>query len=145
MVLGLGAIADLPWAQERVLTVESTLPEAWIKGDTDKLKQVFINLVRNACEAVEANDILTWCIDRAEQPHHVCVSVHNGGPPIPTEVLAKLGQPFFTTKSGGNGLGIESSSGLWRPTRGTSPSSPQQNRARQSGFVCRWLKKADGI
>jgi PAS domain S-box-containing protein len=101
-----GDLADLPYAQERVLTVESTLPEAWIKGDTDKLKQVFINLVRNACEAIEAGDTITWRIARAEQPHRVCVSVHNGGPPIPPEVLDKLGQPFFTTKSGGNGLGI---------------------------------------
>jgi len=101
-----GAIADLPYAQDRVLTVDSTLPEAWIKGDTDKLKQVFINLIRNACEAVAAGDTITWRIDPAEQPHHVCVSVHNGGSPIPSKVLEKLGQPFFTTKSGGNGLGI---------------------------------------
>jgi signal transduction histidine kinase len=99
-------IADLPWAQERVLKVESSLPEAWIAADTDKLKQVSINLVRNACEAVAAGDTITWRVDLAKQPHHVCISVHNGGPPIPPEVLEKLGQPFFTTKSGGNGLGI---------------------------------------
>ena len=99
-------IADLPWAQERVLKVKSSLPEAWVAADTDKLKQVFINLVRNACEAVAAGDTITWRVDRAEQPHHVCVRVHNGGPPIPPETLKKLGQPFFTTKSGGNGLGI---------------------------------------
>jgi signal transduction histidine kinase len=99
-------VADLPWAQERTVNVESTLPEAWIAGDTDKPRQVFINLIRNACGAVAAGDTIIWRIARAGHPHHVRVSVHNGGPPIPTEVLEKLGQPFFTTKSGGNGLGI---------------------------------------
>ncbi len=101
-----GAIADLPYAQERALQIESSLSEAWMKGDIDKLKQVFINLIRNACEAVEAGNTVTWRINSAPQPHHVCVSIHNGGPPIPPEVLEKLGQPFFTTRSGGNGLGI---------------------------------------
>ncbi len=101
-----GAIADLPYAQKRNLQVESTLSNAWIEGDTDKLKQVFINLIRNACEAVEAGDTIIWRIDPAAQPSHVCVSICNGGEPIPPEVLAKLGQPFFTTKPGGNGLGI---------------------------------------
>jgi len=55
----LGAIADLPWAQERPLKLKSALPEAWIKGDTDKLKQVFINLIRTACEAVETSNTIT--------------------------------------------------------------------------------------
>jgi len=99
-------MAALPVAQERTLRVESTLSTAWIAGDADKLKQVFINLIRNACEAVKPGDIVTWRIDAAVQPCHVCVSIHNGGPPVPPEVLEKLGQPFFTTKSGGNGLGI---------------------------------------
>ncbi|WP_051463643.1 two-component system sensor histidine kinase NtrB [Leptolyngbya sp. PCC 6406] len=97
-------LTELLAVEGRSLVLESDLPEAWIDGDADKLKQVFINLVRNACEAVAPGDTVTWCI--TSLPQAVCISVHNGGDPIPPEVLAKLGQPFFTTKLGGNGLGV---------------------------------------
>ncbi len=101
-------LADLLAVEGRSLRLESDLPGAWpkayIEGDADKLKQVFINLVRNACEAVPPGDTVSWRITPGSQA--VCISVHNGGDPIPPEVLAKLGQPFFTTKLGGNGLGV---------------------------------------
>jgi PAS domain S-box-containing protein len=76
-----------------------------IEADRDKLKQVFINLITNACEAVEAGDAVTWSISQPGSDW-VQISVHNGGDPIPPEVLPKLTQPFFTTKSTGNGLGL---------------------------------------
>jgi PAS domain S-box-containing protein len=75
-----------------------------IMGDRDRLKQVFINLFSNACEAAPAGDTIT-CTVTAAGPW-VTVQVHNGGDPIPPEVLPKLTQPFFTTKSMGNGLGL---------------------------------------
>lgn len=75
-----------------------------IAGDLDKLKQVFINLLSNACEAVPEGETVTCSLDRS--PDQISISVHNGGEPIPPEVLPKLMQPFFTTKSTGNGLGL---------------------------------------
>jgi signal transduction histidine kinase len=36
----------------------------------------------------------------------VCINVHNGGEPIPSEFLSKLSQPFFSTKPCGTGLGL---------------------------------------
>jgi signal transduction histidine kinase len=85
---------------------QSALPSAWIMGDPDKLKQVLINLVKNACEAIEPSGIVTWRIDPGVEDSYVCISIHNGGNPIPAEVLSKLGTPFFTTKPSGNGLGL---------------------------------------
>jgi PAS domain S-box-containing protein len=99
-------LAELLAVEGRSLVLESGLPEAWIEGDADKLKQVFINLVRNACEAVTPGETVTWRVAPGDYPHQVCISIHNGGVPIPSEVLIKLGQPFFTTKPGGNGLGV---------------------------------------
>jgi signal transduction histidine kinase len=83
----------------------SSLPTARILGDGDKLKQVFTNLVKNACEAIEPGETVTWRIEPSPD-NRICVSFHNGGAPIPAEVLAKLGTPFFTTKPSGNGLGL---------------------------------------
>ncbi|MCU0569296.1 MAG: ATP-binding protein [Oculatellaceae cyanobacterium Prado106] len=86
-----------------------------VLGDVDKLKQVFINLVRNACEAVEPGDIIRWSVsdrlinDCSITDHSVpqiYISVHNGGTPIAAEVLPRLTQPFFSTKSQGTGLGL---------------------------------------
>ena len=99
-------LSTLPMAQGRSLVLKSDLPEAWILGDVDKLKQVFINLIRNACEAVAPGDRVTWYIAPAQNPNGLTVTIHNGGNPIPPAVLAKMGHPFFTTKPGGNGLGL---------------------------------------
>jgi signal transduction histidine kinase len=99
-------LAELPVVQGRSLQFHPALPAAWIEGDADKLKQVLINLVRNACEAVPAGGIVTWQITPAAYLRQVCIRIHNGGEPIPPDILAKLGQPFFTTKARGNGLGL---------------------------------------
>lgn len=74
-------------------------------GDRDKLKQVFIKIIRNACEAVAAGDVITWDID-SSLINEVCINVHNNGNPIPPEILCKLSQPFFSTKPDGTGLGL---------------------------------------
>jgi len=75
-----------------------------VLGDQSKLKQVFINLISNACEAVETDEPITWKIGREKEK--VKVQVHNYGSPIPPEILPKLTKPFFTTKSSGTGLGL---------------------------------------
>ncbi|AFY47818.1 signal transduction histidine kinase [Nostoc sp. PCC 7524] len=74
-------------------------------GDKDKLKQVFINIVRNACEAVAPGDVIKWEVDTSS-PERVCINVCNGGEPIPPEILSRLTQPFFSTKPSGTGLGL---------------------------------------
>jgi signal transduction histidine kinase len=76
-----------------------------VRGDRDKLKQVFINLVTNAQEACDPGSVVTWMVYPPAEGK-VTVSVHNQGAPIPPEVLPQITQPFFTTKPSGNGLGL---------------------------------------
>lgn len=75
-----------------------------IQGNADKLKQVLINLVTNACEASSIGDEID--IQLQSQDHRVCINVHNWGELIPDDQLAKVFQPFYSTKSTGNGLGL---------------------------------------
>lgn len=102
----LESIRNIPAATQRNIEFISSLPSAWVWGDQDKLKQVFINLIRNACEAISDGEKVIWRIERGKAANQVCLSVHNTGEPIPSEILSQLGTPFFTTKSSGNGLGL---------------------------------------
>lgn len=95
----------MPEAQGRWIEYVPAQYPVWILGDANKLKQVFINLIRNACEAVEPGEIVHWAVTDAAVDH-VCVSIQNGGAPIPVEVLPRLTQPFYSTKAEGTGLGL---------------------------------------
>ncbi|QLE44491.1 GAF domain-containing protein [Nostoc sp. C052] len=101
----LGCIREMPEALERQIEFIPASPNVKILGDKDKLKQVFINILRNACEAVTAGDIVKWKVDFSDTDK-VCINVQNSGEPIPSEILTKLFQPFFSTKSCGTGLGL---------------------------------------
>ena len=75
----------------------------YVACDRNKLKQVLINLISNACEAVSQGEKIIISLSQTSQ---ACLTVQNGGKPIPPETLARLTQPFFSTKSSGNGLGL---------------------------------------
>ncbi|MEH2151875.1 GAF domain-containing sensor histidine kinase [Nostoc sp.] len=98
-------IREMPEALERQIEFIPASPTVIILGDKDKLKQVFINIVRNACEAIPAENIVKLKVD-CSHTDKVCINVHNGGEPIPSEIIAKLFQPFFSTKPCGTGLGL---------------------------------------
>ncbi|MDY6937316.1 MAG: ATP-binding protein [Cyanobacteriota bacterium] len=75
-----------------------------VRGDRDKLKQVFINLIQNACDASPLEETVTWRVEC--KGDRIDLQICNGGKPIPAEVLPKLTQPFYTTKASGTGLGL---------------------------------------
>jgi signal transduction histidine kinase len=96
---------EMPEAASRQIEFIPTSVPVKILGDKDKLKQVFINIVRNACEAVSPKNVIKWEV-KILSPEQVYINVCNGGKPIPPEVLSKLTQPFFSTKPSGTGLGL---------------------------------------
>ncbi len=76
-----------------------------VEGDSDQLQQVVDNLVRNAWEAAGEDGQLHVEI-YPEEKHHLAVRFEDSGPGVPEEDVARLFQPFFTTKRGGTGLGL---------------------------------------
>lgn len=98
------AIRTMPTAMKRSIEFVPAAEPVVVQADKDKLKQVFINLVDNACEAVAEGEAVVCQIEPAVG--HVYVRVCNGGDPIPPDVLPKLTKPFYTTKSSGTGLGL---------------------------------------
>jgi two-component system, sporulation sensor kinase E len=81
------------------------LPSVWV--DKEQLKQVFLNLGKNAIEAMIGGGSLVFREFRSpDHPDQMAVSVGDTGPGISPEVLERIFDPFFTTKPQGTGLGL---------------------------------------
>jgi hypothetical protein len=72
--------------------------------DAEKLKQVIINLLRNAAEAMPEGGAVRLSLSRSEEL--VRIAVADTGAGMTAAVLAKVFNPFFTTKQDGTGLGL---------------------------------------
>ena len=78
---------------------------AVLEADAEQLRQVWLNLATNAFEAMPAGGTLV-VRSRETDNGRVVVEFIDNGPGIATEDLSRVGQPFFTTKRGGTGLGV---------------------------------------
>jgi signal transduction histidine kinase len=80
----------------------------WVVGDTEQLVQVFLNLTLNGIEAMPEGGRLGLELTRglAEGTRWVGLLVRDQGPGVSDEVLARLFEPFVTTKERGTGLGL---------------------------------------
>lgn len=76
----------------------------WIYGVENQIKQVFINVIKNAIEAMIDGGAIKVKLSRENDG--VYVRIHDEGPGIDQGQLAKMGQPFYTTKEKGTGLGL---------------------------------------
>ncbi len=96
---------------ELVLEIEPNLP--LVRADAEQLRQVVINLVRNAIQAMSGHGRVVIGASLVEQlsgsdgvSRLVAISVRDHGPGIADEVRARLFVPFVTTKQRGTGLGL---------------------------------------
>ncbi len=75
-----------------------------VRLDNESLKQLYLNLILNALDAMPRGGTLT--VDLAERSGRFEVTIADDGEGIPAETLRQLGKPFFTTKASGSGLGL---------------------------------------
>ncbi|GAB4151795.1 MAG: hypothetical protein Fur0046_31230 [Cyanobacteria bacterium J069] len=99
-------IQDLPEAVDRSIHYVNEAPAVEVMADINKLKQVFLNLFRNALEAIAAQESVNCLVKHSMPDGCVCISIRNAGKPIPSELLPHLGIPFYSTKPNGTGLGL---------------------------------------
>ncbi|MDC8804591.1 transporter substrate-binding domain-containing protein [Halomonas pacifica] len=86
-----------------------------VRGNTQRIEQVVINLVLNACQALEHRDQGIRLSTRHDPAvDRVLLEVADQGRGIPAEALNRLTDPFFTTRRecGGTGLGLSVSAGI---------------------------------
>ncbi|HVO20946.1 MAG TPA: ATP-binding protein [Anaeromyxobacter sp.] len=79
-------------------------------GDAPKLRQVVVNLVKNAAEAAGPGGRVE--LEVTEDGERVSLGVSDTGPGLSQEVRARLFEPFFSGKDGGTGLGLAVSKGI---------------------------------
>jgi len=81
-----------------------------VKGDPEKLRQAFMNIILNSLQATSADGSVTVAAAFAgvvgAEPGTVTITVSDGGPGIESDKLERIFEPFFTTKAGGTGLGL---------------------------------------
>ncbi|RAP75346.1 ATP-binding protein [Paenibacillus montanisoli] len=87
------------------IVLHAEADEAELLCDENQLKQVFVNVLKNAIEAMPNAGMITINM-KLLQPHGFTVEIVDEGVGIPEDQLPKLGGPFFTTKDSGTGLGL---------------------------------------
>ncbi|GJL79635.1 MAG: sensor histidine kinase [Nitrospinaceae bacterium] len=120
-------------------------------GDQELLKQVFINLIRNAVQAMPDGGELSLTTQKvsasSDRDHRqfITITVSDTGKGIPSDTLAKIFNPFFSTKDKGTGLGLSISHNIIKAHQGTIDAESEKNKG--TTFIVKlpsWDNEFDG-
>lgn len=75
-----------------------------VQMDRGRLRQILLNLIKNACEAAGSGGGIFVRIERVGE--HAELTVRDTGPGVPAELRDRIFDPFFTTKDSGTGMGL---------------------------------------
>jgi signal transduction histidine kinase len=137
VVAGLGLLAVARRAGLQLAGVDSLRARI----DADKLRQISLNLVRNALDAVPPGGHVVVTVGGDDE--HVHLVVEDDGPGIPETVQRRIYEPFFTTKESGTGLGLSIVHGMVAAHGGnlSFESAPQRTRFAVSLPRRPWLQR----
>lgn len=91
--------------QDIQIEIINEIGDLRMKCDKNQLKQVFINFIKNGLEAMpDGGSIIIELKKYSEEKARILIK--DTGTGIPHSILKRIGQPFFTTKEGGTGLGV---------------------------------------
>ncbi|RSD26611.1 PAS domain S-box protein [Mesobacillus subterraneus] len=88
-----------------------------IECEPNQLKQLFINIVKNAIEASSAEDVVLLSLQSSD--NHATVRIKDEGIGISKELLERIGEPFYSSKEKGTGLGMTVSFKIVQSHNGT--------------------------
>lgn len=93
-----------------------TLPH--IQIDSEQVKQVLINIIRNSFEAMPGGGTMSVHAFELPKEREVCLEISDTGEGMDEETVKKIFEPFFTTKDNGTGLGLAVSSEIMKSNGG---------------------------
>ncbi len=112
-----------------------TPEEVWVHGDPDLLRQVLVNLLINALQALEPIEGARRVRLSVAAGDEVVVKVEDNGPGIPDAAMPRIFDPFFTTKPAGTGLGLAVAKNIVEEMGGRmyARNGPEGERGRRTG------------
>lgn len=108
------------------IKVELGLEMPAVYCNENQLKQVFLNVIKNAIEAMPGGGVVDISAVLTAE-NDICIRIKDEGQGIPEELIAKIGEPFVTTKEKGTGLGLMISSRIIEAHNGTLHLYSKQN------------------
>lgn len=87
-----------------VIIQTNCIQSPWITCDRNQIKQIFLNILRNSMESLPFGGNIDIVLD--EEDGYQVISFIDNGSGMTQDVLQRIGEPFHTTKSEGNGLGM---------------------------------------
>jgi PAS domain S-box-containing protein len=89
-----------------------------LECEPNQLKQLFINLIKNSIEASEKDSKIQICLEQIEHSR-IAITIRDTGCGISKERLEKIGEPFYSSKEKGTGLGLTVSYKIVQSHKGT--------------------------
>jgi two-component system, sporulation sensor kinase A len=105
--------------------IETNLPKIYC--DQNQLKQVFINILKNGIEAMPTGGKI-FVNAQSHEEHFIIIQFIDQGTGIAKEKLSTLGEPFYTTKETGTGLGLMYSFSIIKNHHGKISFSSEENK-----------------
>ncbi len=112
------ALVDHQIALQGVTIEKSLEGRPLVEADFGQLRQAFVNVLLNACEAMKPGGVLKVSATMSRDDSTVEVAIADNGVGIDEADLAKIFDPFFTTKERGTGLGLSVVYGIVRGVGG---------------------------
>lgn len=120
-------------AQSQGITIrkdmDALLPETVV--DKEQMRQVFLNVILNAMESMPDGGVLevgAKSIENKKGVSAIEIKINDSGCGIPFEMINKVSEPFFTTKTEGTGLGLFIASRILERHKGSIAISSEQGR-----------------
>jgi two-component system, sporulation sensor kinase B len=130
--------------RHKKITFEYTIidDEIYLYGDYDRLKQVFINIIKNSIESLCNNEDGIIQLEVKLFPKVIKIYITDNGEGMCKEVLKKIGEPFFTTKPGGTGLGVKFSREIIEAHKGNIIYESNKNKGTKVIINLPYIKKS---
>lgn len=106
---------------------QSVKTPLWIECEPNQLKQLFINLIKNAIEASPSGEKVQVILENSNQSQ-VSIKILDHGIGISKERLEKIGEPFYSSKEKGTGLGLTVSFKIVQTHNGTIHFESKKNK-----------------
>ncbi|WP_141502604.1 ATP-binding protein [Paenibacillus luteus] len=100
-----GILVPLATMQGGILNVEMS-KDLYVRGNSTKLKQALINIIKNSIEALGEDGVIDIKAYEDPDESQILVSIRDNGEGMHEEDLKRLGEPYYSKKSKGTGLGL---------------------------------------